>query len=141
MGCPLRVGLWVGHQALVAKETLFPRNQGLCAAGPSEASCSCASFSNGILGGTARIPEKVEFVGEALRHWRWQNKKARADPNTTGPDVLVQGEAAGSGWSRLLLPHSPGLLAIRPSPSGWGERAIQGWEEGGQRRSGQKSQR
>lgn len=54
----------VGHQALVAKEILFLRIRG-SKGRTSEASCPEVSpLAMGILGGTARIPEKVEFVGE-----------------------------------------------------------------------------
>lgn len=66
MGCPLRVGLWVGHQALVAKEILFLRIRGSKGAGPQKlAAQKFLPFSNrNSRRGTARIPEKVEFVGE-----------------------------------------------------------------------------
>lgn len=61
--------------------------------------------------------------------------------NTTGPGCPGARRGSGSGGPGLLLPHSPGLLAIRrPSPSGWergpsrvgrkGVRDAQGSREG-----------
>ena len=48
MGCPMRVGLWAGHQALVVKEILFLSNRGSKGAGPQNlAAKKFLPFSNG----------------------------------------------------------------------------------------------
>lgn len=61
--------------------------------------------------------------------------------NTTGPGCPGKARQRVR-WSRPCYHIHVGLLAIRrPSPSGAGERATQGWEEGGQRRSGQSGVR